>query len=107
MEGITIRRPKIAASESSSHEILQVQKGGKLDMVHCVLDNGGCSGSVVRVNDKDSHCRWDDVAIRGSGSAEGAVVVDSEGGLELSKVSCTVWSQNSTFQFYANPYPSL
>lgn len=65
MEGITIRRPRIATGVTPSNEILKIESGGRLDAFHCILDNHGSTGNCVSVYDGGGG-EWESVFIRGN-----------------------------------------
>lgn len=71
LEGVTFRRPKIATT--SQAEVLVVG-GGKLDMVHCVLDNEGSNSDVVSMRNGKGH--WFDIVMRGSGKGHGLHAIE-------------------------------
>jgi parallel beta-helix repeat protein len=66
IEGVTFRRPKIATV--SEEEIITVV-GGKVDIVHCVLDNECSNGNVASV--ESGTCNWYDVVLKGSRKGSG------------------------------------
>ena len=100
VEGITFRRPKISSGEGSSEDMLRVVDGGKLDMVHSVIDNTGSSGaSAVAFEGAGSRGRWFGVTV--SGGRDQGVKLDSGARLELLEVSNEVFSdglQTSMFE---------
>ena len=89
MEGLTLRRPRIAAGERQSCESLRVTCGAKLDMTSCVLDNDGCLGNVALLKGSSKGC-WKDVEIRGSGQQGCGVAIYDNSHLELIHVSFNV-----------------
>ena len=96
LEGITFRRPKISGSKRpQTAELLTVCEGGKLDMVHSVLDNTGSSGNVVALD--RAICRWEDTTVKGSGDGSGIVVANNSS-FELISVSvvCPKFSSSSS-----------
>jgi hypothetical protein len=64
-EGVTFRRPKISSAEPTNRELLRIEKGGRLDVVHSVFNNEGCRGSVVTVTESGSKGRWENVIVKG------------------------------------------
>ena len=82
IEGVTFRRPKIS---SASHEEVLVVGCGKVDMMHCVLDNQGSNGNVAIVS--GAKCHWVGVVLKGSRHGSG-LVAKSEASIYLD--SCQV-----------------
>lgn len=86
IEGVTFRRPKISSGKKSCCEILRVEDGGKVDMIHCVMNNGDSQGDVAVIRGTGSNGRWEDVEVKGSGLKGGGIVVAAKGKLELVEV---------------------
>lgn len=84
VEGVTFRRPKISSGEGSTEDMLRIGDGGRIDMVHSVIDNAGSSGaSVVTVDGDGSGGRWEGVVISG-GREQGVKLNGSK--IELKQV---------------------
>lgn len=85
VEGVTFRRPKISSGVGSKDDILRVLDGGRIDMVHSVVDNTGSTGaSAIAVHGSGTGGCWENVVIRG-GNDQG-VVLDGGAKVELKKV---------------------
>jgi hypothetical protein len=86
VEGVTFRRPKIASGEGSTNDMLRILDGGRVDMIHSVIDNTGSSGtSSATLEGAGSRGRWNDVMV--SGGREQGIKLDRGAKLELRKVS--------------------
>lgn len=88
VEGITFRRPRIASS-GVVPEILKVENGGRLDIVHSVLRNEGSPKSCALITGLGSKGKWFDVEITGSGSA--GITLENGADIELSQVRAIFW----------------
>ena len=86
MEGMTIHRPKLVTGATSANEVLRIEKG-RIDMWHCVFDNGGSIGNCVSVAGSGAGGNWERVSIHG-GSEEGSgIFLGQSTCLELIDVS--------------------
>lgn len=86
IEGITFRRPKISSGHGSKEEILRIEKGGRVHIVHSIIDNAGSSStSSVILHGNQSAGLWEDVLVSG-GSSEG-IKLKERAILKLKKVS--------------------
>jgi hypothetical protein len=88
IEGVTIRRPKIASA--SSDEMLVVVDG-RLDLLQCVLNNHGSDGNVATVS--GAKCRWIGVVVQGSRKNSG-LVADRQASIYLD--SCDLRSNQGS-----------
>ena len=85
VEGVTFRRPKVSSGEGSKDDMLRIVDGGRIDMVHSVLDNSGSTGaSSIVVQGSGSGGRWENVII--SGGNDQGVALDGGAKIELKKV---------------------
>jgi len=82
MEGITIRRPRIATGVTPSNEILRIEHGGCLDMFHCAFDNRGSIGNCISVRG-DAGGRWEKAIINGGSSGKSGLMIETNGKVEL------------------------
>jgi len=82
MEGMTIRRPRIATGVTSSNEILRIESGGRLDMFHCVFDNRGSIGNCVSVG-SDAGGRWVNTSIKGGSKDKNGLFLKTNAKVEL------------------------
>lgn len=89
MEGVSIRRPRIASGEMKSQEVLRTVNGGRFDMFNCVLDNEGCSGDVAVVSGINSNGRWAQVEICGGEKKSCGLKVEEGASLALKKCRIT------------------
>ena len=72
MEGITFRRPRMAADQTGA--IIRLHGGGRIDMGVCVLDNEGSQGPVAIVTGEKSGGTWSSTEIKRSEASNGAIV---------------------------------
>lgn len=86
MEGITIRRPRIATGVTPANEILRLESGGRVDMFHCEFDNRGSIGNCVSVS-SDAGGRWEQASITGGSRGYSGLCVRDGAKLELVDVS--------------------
>lgn len=89
MEGVSIRRPRIASGEMKSQEVLRTVNGGRFDMFNCVLDNEGCAGDVALVSGTNSNGRWAQVEICGGEKNSCGLKVKEGASLALKKCRIT------------------
>jgi len=66
IEGVTIRRPKMASGSSSGCELLRLEGRGRIDMTNCVLDNDGGDGNGTIIKGDGLKGRWNDVLVKGA-----------------------------------------
>ena len=85
MEGITIRRPRIATHTPRS-EILRIESGGRLDMFHCVFDNRGSIANCVSVG-SNAGGRWENTSIHADLNGKHGLFIDKNAKVELLDVS--------------------
>ncbi|KAL7499866.1 hypothetical protein ACHAWT_007886 [Skeletonema menzelii] len=86
MEGVTIRRPRIAAGEIPVQQIMRID-GGLLNMYNCVFDNRGSLGHCISVNGKDSGGTWERAIIKGGSQDKSGLVVESGACIQMVDVS--------------------
>ena len=89
MEGVSIRRPRIASGEMKSQEVLRTVNGGRFDMFNCVLDNDGCAGDVAVVSGANSKGRWAQVEVCGCEKNSCGLKVEEGASLGLKKCRIT------------------
>mmetsp|Transcript_20703 Transcript_20703/g.31870 ORF Transcript_20703/g.31870 Transcript_20703/m.31870 type:complete len:437 (+) Transcript_20703:1-1311(+) len=87
IEGVTFRRPKISSGANPSKEILRVENGGQVDIVHSVMNNRGNEGAVILVQGLQSKTRCVDVEVKGS-EGDGVVIL-SGGNIDLDQ--CAIY----------------
>ena len=113
IEGITIRRPRIATGATPNNEILRVESGGRLDMFNCLLDNQGSMGNCVSC---DSGGRWEKIGITGASRNSNGLFLKKNAKLELIDVSiliicvslkCTTFSHVSLLLYVMNSAQSV
>ena len=90
MEGITIRRPRIATGVTLNNEILRIESGGRLDMFNCVFDNRGSMGNCISVG-SNSGGRWENTSINGGSKDRSGLSVENDAKVELTDVSIKVY----------------
>ena len=86
MEGVTIRRPRIATGGAPLKEIMRVESG-RLNMYNCVFDNSGCLGNCIHVCGKNSGGIWEKAIIKGASQDKSGILVESGTHLQLIDVS--------------------
>jgi hypothetical protein len=86
IEGVTFRRPKMSTGVPISLPMLNMTGEAKMDMINCVFDNDGSTGSVVTISGSGSKGCWNDIIVRNGGS--NGIEMEGEVTLELKKVSC-------------------
>lgn len=86
MEGVTIRRPRIAAGGTPSNQIMRID-GGRLNMYNCEFDNSGNIGHCISVNGKKSGGSWERVIIKGGSHDKSGLVVANGACIQLIDVS--------------------
>eukprot|EP00578_Thalassiosira_sp_NH16_P013954 CAMPEP_0181124830 /NCGR_PEP_ID=MMETSP1071-20121207/26704_1 /TAXON_ID=35127 /ORGANISM="Thalassiosira sp., Strain NH16" /LENGTH=1058 /DNA_ID=CAMNT_0023210189 /DNA_START=205 /DNA_END=3381 /DNA_ORIENTATION=+ len=82
MEGITIRRPRIAMGVIPTSEILRIEHGARLDMFHCIFDNRGSIGNCISVG-CDASGRWERIHINGGSKGKSGILIEKNGKVEL------------------------
>jgi len=87
MEGVTLRRPKMASGTSAGKEILRVEGNGQIDMAYCVLDNEGGDGDVVRLRGTGMKGKWLDVVLKNASGEFNGLKIEDSAGIELVEVS--------------------
>jgi len=90
MEGVTIRRPRIATGVTPSNQILRIE-GGRLNMYNCVFDNRGSAGNCVLVSGNNAGGSWEKASIKGGSHNKSGLLVENGASIELidvSAVSC-------------------
>jgi hypothetical protein len=102
MDGITLRRPNFAATDSPVGALLELEKGGKLDISQCVLDNEGCNGNVININGPGPNGFWTNSIFQcgyvGINLLNGAVVTMEKVRLLFSfKSCCIIFATNRSF----------
>jgi Right handed beta helix region len=88
IEGITFRRPKLASGVVPSQPMLSVSGGGRVDIVHSIIDNDASTGSVVQLTGSPGERKgtWTDVIVRNGGSAG----IDMDGGVLLDMTDASI-----------------
>ena len=86
MEGVTIRRPRIAAGGTPSNQIMRID-GGRLNMYNCVFDNSGNIGHCISINGKKSGGSWERAIIKGGSHDKSGLVVANCACIQLIDVS--------------------
>ena len=86
MEGVTIRRPRIAAGEIPVHQIMRLD-GGRLNMYNCVFDNSGSLGHCISATGINSGGIWERAVIKGGSQDNSGLVVESGANIQLVDVS--------------------
>ncbi|GKZ00379.1 hypothetical protein MPSEU_000990900 [Mayamaea pseudoterrestris] len=64
-EGVTFRRPIMAAGEALTKELFSIDEKGKIDVICSVFDNAGSAGIVVNAKGRGMKGVWRDVVING------------------------------------------
>eukprot|EP00985_Skeletonema_marinoi_P003962 scaffold1738_cov198-Skeletonema_marinoi.AAC.5 len=82
MEGVTIRRPRIAAGGTPSNQIMRID-GGRLNMYNCVFDNSGNIGHCISINGKKSGGSWERAIIKGGSHDKSGLVVANGACIQL------------------------
>lgn len=66
LEGIAFRRPTLTSGEEEPRELICIEEGCRLDVVHSIFDNEGSTGKkaaiVVKGNERGGH--WEDVVVK-------------------------------------------
>jgi hypothetical protein len=87
IEGVTLRRPKIASSSSPMRVVpkplVRVEGAGRVKLVECCFDNGGKAGPVVSLEGPGMKGLWDRVLIKGG---TGGIALGEAASLELISV---------------------
>jgi len=82
VEGVTFRRPKISSGEGSTDDMLRILSGGRVDMIHSVVDNTGSSGdSTIAIQGPNAAGKWQNVII--SGGAKQGVKLEACARVEM------------------------
>ena len=84
MEGITVRRSKMATGAPSKSDILRILPNGHLDMFRCVLDNTGSVGNCISVSSNASG-QWERTLISGCSRDHSGLVVENNARVELTE----------------------
>lgn len=87
MEGITIRRPRIATGVTPKSEILRIDPNGHLNIFHCAFNNRGSIGNVVSVCN-NAGGQWEQVSVSGGSRDSSGLHVEKNGKVEL--VECAI-----------------
>ncbi|KAL7534972.1 hypothetical protein ACHAXR_008693 [Thalassiosira sp. AJA248-18] len=87
MEGITIRRPRIATGVTPVSEILRIDSGGRLDMYNCVFDNRGSIGNCISIS-SNAGGRWERTNINGGSKDRSGLFVGKLGKVVL--IECLI-----------------
>lgn len=66
IEGVTIRRPKMASGITSGFELLRLEGKGRVDLSNCVIDNEGGDGNGTVMKGYGLKGRWNDVLVTGA-----------------------------------------
>ena len=100
VEGVTFRRPKISSGEGSADDMFRISEGGRVDMIHSVVDNAGSSGaSAIALQGLGTGGRWQNVIV--SGGNEQGIKLDGGAKVEMKKVRMgssvhvAVWVKNA------------
>lgn len=86
MEGVTVRRPRIATGVTPSNQILRID-GGRVNMYNCVFDNSGSVGNCISVSGNKAGGNWEKAVIRGGSHNESGLFVENGARVELIDVS--------------------
>jgi hypothetical protein len=86
MEGVTVRRPRIATGVTPSNQILRID-GGRVNMYNCVFDNRGSVGNCISVSGNKAGGNWEKAVIRGGSHNESGLFVENGARVELIGVS--------------------
>jgi len=85
IEGITFRRPKISSGVGSTADMLRVVEGGRIDIIHSVIDNTGSTGaSAAALVGSGTSGQWVDVLI--CGGMDQGILLDDGAKLSMDKV---------------------
>lgn len=87
MEGMTVRRPKLVTGVTPAYEVLRLDRGGRLDIWHCVFDNRGSIGNCVSIAGIDAGGNWERVSIHGASDGFSGLLVGQSARLQLIDVS--------------------
>ena len=85
IEGVTFRRPKISTGVAVSSPMLTMNNESRVDMIQCVFDNDGSTGSVVTLSGSGYKGSWKDTVVRNGGGNGIEILGDVT--LELKTVS--------------------
>ena len=87
MEGLTIRRSRIASTgPTPNKDILRIESGGRLDMYKCNLDNRGSIGNCISV-DSNASGNWESIVVAGASRDHSAILIKNGGRVELTSSS--------------------
>ena len=98
MEGITIRRPRIAVGVIPTNEILRIEHGARLDMFHCIFDNRGSIGNCISIG-CDASGRWERIHINGGSKGKSGILIEKNGKVELIDVSAWFFIESNFLWF--------
>ena len=87
MEGITIRRPRIATGATPNKDILRIDSDGRLNMYNCVFDNRGSIGNCISVGSCATGSEWEKTTIIGGSRENSGLLVEKNAKVELIEVS--------------------
>eukprot|EP00980_Cylindrotheca_fusiformis_P001315 scaffold333_cov133-Cylindrotheca_fusiformis.AAC.41 len=85
IEGVTFRRPKISTGPPQSLPMLTMTGDAKMNMINCVFDNSGSTGSVVAISGSGPKGSWNKVVVRNGGAS--GIVLKGDAEVELKKSS--------------------
>lgn len=89
MEGITIRRPRIATGGTPSNQIMRID-GGRLNMYNCVFDNTGNIGNCISVSGSKSGGSWEKAIIKGGSQNKCGLFVENGACIQVIDVSVEI-----------------
>ncbi len=87
MEGITIRRPRIATGVTPNKDMLTIDSCGRLNMYNCVFDNRGSIGNCISVGSGATGSEWGKTTISGGSRENSGLLVGKNAQVELDEVS--------------------
>lgn len=94
IEGVTIRRPRIATGGTPSSQIMRID-GGRLNMYNCVFDNRGNIGNCISASGSKSGGSWEKASIKGGSQDKSGLFVENGAYIQLIDVSvesmCFYW----------------
>lgn len=86
MEGMAVRRPRIATGVTPISEILRIESGARLNLFHCIFDNRGSIGNCISV--ASNACgEWERIRINGGSSGKSGLCIEDKGRVEMIDVS--------------------
>lgn len=87
MEGLTIRRSRIASTgPPPNKDMLRIESGGCLDMYKCNLDNRGSIGNCIFV-DSNAGGNWESIIVTGASRDHSGILIKNGGRVELTSSS--------------------